>query len=128
MKTRILWGVLGICVPVCGAALAADNAMSAYYEATLERATDTSESRTWYDQDGTLKRFSYEMTKPQGSFTVWGQEGKYRFAGGKICETIVPSTKEACADFTPHKIGDAWDATESGVTYHYKLVAGRTTH
>lgn len=127
---RIKTGLAGlaVCAGLAAPALAADNAMSAYYDATLIRANDNSDTRIWYDKDGTVKRFSYEKTKPDGSFNVQGQEGKYRFAGGKMCETLVPATKETCADFTPHKVGDMWDASENGVAYHYRLVAGRTTH
>ena len=134
MKARVVGAALGLCAVFgfteTNVALAADapgGAMAAYYDSTLIRANDNSDMRVWYDKDGAVKRFSYEKTKPEGSFNVQGQEGKYRFAGGKMCETLVPATKETCADFAPHKVGDTWDATENGVTYHYRLVAGRTT-
>lgn len=116
----------------CGVGLptaqAADDPMAAYYDATLIRTvTDQSESRSWYDKGGKLSRFAYEMTGPKGSMTVWGVEGTYRLQGNKMCEKF-QYTPEACADFTPHKVGERWDATVNGVVEHDRLVAGRTTH
>ena len=127
-RMRAIWGALAASVALIASATgAADDAMATYYGATLVRANESTDTRTWYDKDGTMKRFRYEKTGNAGGFTVSGQEGRYRLADGKICETIDSAGQETCTDFTPRKIGDSWDTTESGVVNRYRLVRGRSS-
>jgi hypothetical protein len=108
---------------VPSAAFAGDDVMSSTYGNTVIAKTPMMESHAHYKADHTV---TADVASPMGSMTL---TGTWKIDDqGKLCRSYTNAPpmmpNPFCVPWTPHKVGDSWQATMNGRTSNVTIVAG----